>query len=683
MWYQDRYRRHLCDMHIEDWSEKFLSEFSPEEYVENLKRAKINNAMLYYQSHVGLCYFPTKVGVVHKAFIGREHLMRDLVDLCHKNDIRVTGYYSLNYNTAEHDRHPEWRMITQSGISRRCSGERDDHEPSFASLKARRYGFCCPNNMEYRAFVFEQIDEMMDYFDSDALFFDMPFWPHTCCCEKCRARWAKEVGGEMPVSPAPDTKEYALLTERKYAWMGEWVTAVTAHVKAKNPDMPVEHNYASGISSTSDNGCGEEVCLASDYAGGDLYGGAAEHSFTCKFYRNATRNQPFEYMFSRCKPALRVHTLTKSAVEMKNAVAITAAHHGATLVIDAIDPVGTMDRRVYDRIGDMFDYQAPYEPYFRGDMIEDVGIYYGIRSKTSFYGDAYNGKSCSVCAAGTLARNHIPFGVTGSYHDVMRYPVLIAPMLSQMEEKDNDRLISYVEKGGTLYISGGGNRALVETLTGGRLTGVTPSDKIYLAPTEAWQEHFGWFNPKYPLPFEGLAPVIEGIDAENVAATLTLPYTNGADAAYASIHSDPPGIPTGIPMIVVRKYGKGTVIWSAAPIEGVAYAEYREIFLKLLMTVSGINEFSMESDAPADVEMTLFRDGREFLVNAVTVCGEDAPTMRNGFSVRVRTSEKPERVELLPDRTTVEFTFEDGFTAFRTRDLNIFDMYRILLPERA
>lgn len=679
MWYQSRFRRHLCDMHIEDWNETFLSQFSPKAYLENLKRAHINNAMLYYQSHVGLCYYPTQTGVMHKALIGREHLMRDLVDLCHQNDIRVTGYYSLNYNSVEHDRHPSWRMLHPDGTSNRSRGADDAHALSFASLKAGRYGLCCPNNLDYRAFVYAQIDEMLAYFDSDALFFDMPFWPHTCYCDCCKARWAKEVGGEMPVSPAPGTADYDRLTERKYAWMGEWALAVTAYVKARRPELPVEHNYASGIASDSSNGCGEEVCFASDYAGGDLYGGMLEHSFTCKFYLNATRNQPFEYMFSRCKPALRMHTLTKSPDEMKTSVAVTSAHHGATLVIDAIDPIGTMDARVYERIGDMFDFEMPYEPYFRGSMVEDVGIYYGIRSKTSPFGDGYSSKSCAVSVANTLQRRHIPFGVTGSYHDISRYGVLIAPMLSALEAGDNARLIRYVHDGGILYLSGGGNRALIESLLGGRITGKTPTDKIYLAPACEYQPLFGWFNEKYPLPFEGFAPVIEGVNDAQVIATLTLPYTNADDARYASIHSDPPGIATKTPMILIKKVGKGTLIWSAAPLEGVAFDDYRDIFLNLLLSVRGNAPFSLSSDAPESVELTHFIDGNEIFINAVSLCNEiTSPTLR-GFSVHVATPSAPREVTLLPGGEPVAFTYENGFTIFTARDLSIFDMYRILL----
>ena len=60
---------------------------------------------------------------MHAALRGRETLMRDTVDLCHANGIRVCGYYSLNYNTWAHDRNPSWRMVEADGKSRREKGE--------------------------------------------------------------------------------------------------------------------------------------------------------------------------------------------------------------------------------------------------------------------------------------------------------------------------------------------------------------------------------------------------------------------------------------------------------------------------------------------------------------------------------------------------------------------------------
>ena len=67
--YANNFRRHLLDMHIDDWDEKFLSEFDEYAYLYNLKKAHIQCAMIYLQSHMGLCNFPTKVCREHNAFV--------------------------------------------------------------------------------------------------------------------------------------------------------------------------------------------------------------------------------------------------------------------------------------------------------------------------------------------------------------------------------------------------------------------------------------------------------------------------------------------------------------------------------------------------------------------------------------------------------------------------------------
>ena len=130
MWYTNSYRRHLCDMHIEDWNDEFLSEFDIDEYFKNIKAAHIQSAMIYLQSHVGYCYYPTKVGKVHKAFVGREYDMKKIVKKIKDSGMDTIGYYSLIYNTWAHDKFPSWKMINKDVHSRRDmyvkhSGEAD------------------------------------------------------------------------------------------------------------------------------------------------------------------------------------------------------------------------------------------------------------------------------------------------------------------------------------------------------------------------------------------------------------------------------------------------------------------------------------------------------------------------------------------------------------------------------
>jgi len=122
-WFEKSYRRHLLDMHIDDWDPVFLSEFSPEDYVANIKKANIQSPMIYFQSHVGHCYWPTKTGHMHGALKGREDLVKRLVDLCHKEGMDVIGYYSPIFDSLTHDRHPAWRMRRLDGTSEREAGD--------------------------------------------------------------------------------------------------------------------------------------------------------------------------------------------------------------------------------------------------------------------------------------------------------------------------------------------------------------------------------------------------------------------------------------------------------------------------------------------------------------------------------------------------------------------------------
>ena len=674
MWYETLYRRHLLDMHIEDWHPDFLSRFSPETYVENLKRARINYAMIYFQSHVGLCYYPTDTGTIHRAFVKQPDQMRRLVDLAHEAGIRVCGYYSLIHNTREHDAHPEWRMLEAGGQSRRERLLALGQERTEEQGRRSRYGFCCPNHPEYRAFVGGQIDEMLAYFDFDAFFFDMPFWPHTCYCEHCRALYRNRYGHDMPQEPAPHTAEYTELTQFKYEMMADFVRFVTRWVKSRRPDMPVEHNFANSIAANASQACGEGVAAQCDYVGGDLYGNLYNHSFACKYFMAASRHQPFEQMFSRCKPALASHTLTKTPDEMKTAMALTMAHHGATLVIDAIDPVGTMDSRVYDQVGDIFAFQQRYEPYFRGTMRQDMGVYYGVRSNID--GDLYGSRVCCRNIGQTLIRAHVPFGVVGSFTPLDGVKLIAAPMLSELECADNERLCRWVEEGGVLYLSGMGNAALVERLAGHKLQGMTDEKQVYIAPTQKGENLFSPFNSQYPLPFEGALPIVEAGADCMVLATVTLPWTKPAGAQFASIHSNPPGIATQFPAVTVSRYGKGQVIWSAAPIEAAEYDEYRQIWLKLLDD-TGALERTLLSDAPENVELTVFEEEYGCTLHAAVLCEESRSTPAPSFEVRLRVDAPVSGVCRMPEKTPVAFECREGWVVFRTEALHIFDMYQV------
>ena len=614
-WYKNVYRRNLVDMHIADWDEVFLSQFSVDKYYQNLVTAKIQSPMIYLQSHTGLCHYPTKSGKTHAHFAKHPRALNELIDKCKAGGMKVVGYYSLIFNNWAADTHPEWKMIDVDGKEWRDYGQ--------------RYGLCCPNNQEYRQFVLTQMQEMAELFPSlDGIFYDMPYWEVVCHCPSCKARWEKEVGGEMPQKLDWQDERWRIFVRKRQQWMAEFAMFASENSRRILPFATCEFNFAAGIACDWLAGSTEGINEACEFTGGDLYGDLYNHSFTCKYYYGITKNQPFEYMTCRCNKLLREHTISKPTIDLEAEVMLTAAHHGASLIIDAVDPVGTLDKRAYDRLGEVFSKQIPYESYMnKGELYAETAVYFDSTTQFSADGKAYN-KQCALSAARTLIENHIPVKViaNGNMDKLAQYQMIIAPALEDFENAEILKLVDYVKQGGTLYLSGKSDSRLIAEFFGGKITGETYGNSPYphifkgyievqayvSATDEKYAEFFGEFNEKYPMPVDYKLPIMEGAKGE-VKAKVILPFTDPDDPTmYASIHSNPPAKATDFPAIIEASYGKGKVIWSAAYIENDQRENYKEIFAAIV----GANvKRAVQLTASRYVENILFKDGENFYVN--------------------------------------------------------------------
>ena len=614
-WYKGIYRRNLVDMHIADWSDEFLSKFNAEEYYQNLVKAKIQSPMIYLQSHTGLCHYPTRSGKTHAYFAKHPRAMNELIDKCKDNGMHVVGYYSLIFNNWAADTHPDWEMVNNDGTTWRDHGQ--------------RYGLCCPNNEEYRAFVITQMQEMAELFPNlDGIFYDMPYWEVVCHCPACQARWEKEMGGALPKTLDWKDEKWRAFVKKRQEWMAEFAMFVSRNSKKILPFATCELNFAAGIACDWLAGSTEGINEACEFTGGDLYGDLYNHSFTCKYYYTITKNQPFEYMTCRCNKKLREHTISKPEQDLEAEVMLTAAHHGASLIIDAIDPDGGLDAGTYERLGKVFEKQIPYEKYMdKGTMYALTAVYFDSKTQFSSDGKAYN-KECAIRAGRTLIEEHIPVKVlaNGSLENLSEYQMIIAPALEDFNNPEILKFIDYVEQGGTLYLSGKSDSRLIKTFFGGNITGETYGDspfarvwkgydevQAYVVPIEAtYAEHFGEFNEKYPLPIIYKLPIMEGGDGE-IKAKIVLPYTDPDDnTMYASIHSNPPAKATDLPAIIEKNYGKGKVIWSAATIENDERENFKEIFTKI---VKANVQTKIKLQASKFVESVIFKDGDTYYIN--------------------------------------------------------------------
>ncbi|MBO6280684.1 MAG: alpha-L-fucosidase [Bacilli bacterium] len=648
-WYKGVYRRNLVDMHINDDNDLYLSRFSPVDYFNYLKNAKIQSPMIYLQAHTGLCYFPSKVCKTHKYFQKHPHAIKELIDLCKKDDMKVVGYYSLIYNNEAVISHPEWECKYENGDTYRSRGQ--------------RYGLACPNNSEYRQFVQEQIKEMAEEYNNlDGLFFDMPFWSFPCYCESCQKRYQKEYGVNPPTIVDFSNPEYLRFTKARQLWMGEFTQFVKKETNKYFPNTTVEFNFAAVIGCDYTAGSTELINETCEFAGGDLYGDLYNHSFVCKYYYQISNNQPFEYMTCRCNDLLREHTINKPLIQLENEIMLSAMHHAASLIIDAIDPDGSLDYRVSDTLSKAFSYQIPYEPFMdKGELFGEIAIYFDSGVQFDYLGHKSN-KEVAINLSKTLIENHIPYHIIANGHlnNLNRYKMIFAPSLFNFDNNERLKLIDYVNNGGLLYLSSYADKRLLKEFFDGEIIGQInrespypiidrgfPEVFSYIYPvSEKYQKYFEEFNEKYPLPLRYYLPEFK-FNVGEVTAKIIVPFTDPNDSnKYASIHSNPPGIKTEYPAIVEAKYGKGKVIYSVAPLEGEGRINYKEIIKRIIFDNY---DPLIKVKTSKYVESIIFKDNEDYYINLVDLNFFNEVVTRN-YEINLPNIDEYEFVETISNK---------------------------------
>lgn len=688
------------DMHIEDWNKSFLSKFSAKDYFESLKTARINSPMIYIQSHIGYCYWPTKTGKIHSSFIGREDEMRKLFNMCHNDGMSVIAYYSLIYNNWAYDNYPEWRMINAEGLGDRETG--------------KRYGVCCPNNIDYRKFTKNQIKEFCEYFDFEGIFLDMTFWSVLCYCDKCKKRFLEETGKDIPKTVNWNDETWVAFQKARTAWLGEFATEMSNEIKKYKPDCDIEHQYAIVLYSWR-LGVDQNIALASDYSGGDLYGGVAEHSFACKLFYNITMNQPFEYMTSRCNPNLCDHTTTKTKDALLQSVAMTYFHHGASLIIDAIDPCGTHDKRVYKLIGEIFEEVLAYEDFIKsGEQIYDAGIYFKLDGKMDL---SDNGQyvlsdkvlnapiphlDACICISNSLRKHKIPYTVLNNFKTELlkKAKILILSDVPLMTNKEIDDIKEFVKAGGKLYLSGTTALPIIEEVFGLKFNGYTEGYISYISPTTLGEPLMKDFSNDYPLMMYSPSIIMDGETKGDVLGTITLPYTTPnplnlfsrtkksehdpfveSDSncyKFASIHSNPPGIKTNLPAIIKTNYGNGCVVWSCLPIEKADRPQHSDVFASIIRDLVD-NDFAFYSNAPEEIEIIEFNSQQENqkTIGVLNTMQGDRILPIYDFEISVKSEKQPKSIICLPQNTLIPFVYDNGLVTFSVNKVHIHKMFII------
>jgi len=686
-WYERAYRRNVVDMHIGDWEERFLSQFDAEKYVEMLRLAQVQSAVVYAQSHVGLCNYPTQVGQMHRGLRGR-NVLAEVIQGCHRHGISVVVYCSVIFDRWAYDNHADWRVIRADG---------------WEAAQGSRHGLCCPNS-PYRNYAAALAEEICRQFEFEGMRFDMTFWPAVCYCRHCQERFAAEVGGDLPRVINWEDPRWVRFQRRREDWLVEFARLLTGTVKRLRPQVSVEHQASTYIGGWQ-LGVTERLARENDFLQGDFYGDGLQGSFARKLFYNLSENLPYGFETS-VSVDLGNHTAMKPVELLRAKAFASLADGGAFVFIDAIDPVGTLRPAAYERMGRIFGETKLYERYLGGALCQDVGVYLSTESKCDF---ADNGKrvedphlsgrmphleaALSVCES--LISNHVPFGVVTKRNldELSRHQIVVLPNVLMIDAEEVQALRHYVEAGGALYaskytslITQEGNRQrdfLLGDLFGVSYVGETRGGFTYVAPLANTQHLFPGYSERYPLGLNSSQLIVEARPGTQVLGRIVLPYTDPADTShFASIHSNPPGIATDYPAVVLNRFGRGAAVYVAGELESAE--PHRETFLNLLTLLGP--KLSYQAKAPKSVELTMFhqQEKRRFIISLVNFQKELPNIPVSGIKVRVRVNGKRvKRLLLLPEEKQWAYEINDDYAEFLLPELETLLMLALEYEEKS
>ena len=509
-WYTSSVWRNLVDMHIPDWNPDFMRDFDPEAYADCMVKAGVDTALVYAGNCLGICFFPTKVGHMHEGLHGRDIFGETVAALKQRGILPVT-YFNI-WSRWAYDTHPDWRIYKPNGTTTlEAPGGRRS-----------RYGCCCLNAPGYRDYVKAQFKQLAQDYDTAGFWIDMCGWHgHVCTCGHCRKRYLAETGRELPEKVDWNDPAWTAFARARERWLYDFNAMIRETVDTVRPGMTCAFQsafWASGWRA----GYSREYAGLSDYLAGDFYGDALKYSWYCKYLSNVSPNRPMEFMISRCQD-LTDHTTTKTDAELRFSANAALAQGVSFLFIDAIDPAGTLDVRLYERMGKLKKELRPLLDVWDSDArtVPDVVFCWNA---VSMIDDADNGRGIGDYerfspgtrmenAARTMIAEHLTYDFTPNLSDVPKDAVLVLSEQRCLDAAERKALRDFVEAGGRLIVTGNtgtqdhdGNPATLADLTGVEVKGWFPEDTCYLSPETAAYPLFEEATPDYPLFIKHAAP---------------------------------------------------------------------------------------------------------------------------------------------------------------------------------
>ena len=692
-WYVNSYRRNLVDMHISEYDERFLSKFDPVHYVQNLKKAHVQTAYIYTSNCLGVSFFPTKIGHPHNNLNGRD-LVAEVIDECNKNDIMpiiYTNYWSLY----AYEQHPDWRCVTPDG---KTSMEYYHYN--------KRFGVCCMNS-PFQKYMEDRIEEVVARYQTQGIWIDMTGTFMMCTCDHCKKRFFEETGFEIPEKINWNDEVWQLFIKKRYDWVAESLAGLNAAAKRAKSDIVVVHNSARYVQNHT-RCLTKEYFNKTEFVAGDYNSGRPYHSFFSKLFYQLSQHKPAEFLCPVMKE-LTDHNVMRTKNDLLTMVFSSMANNVRFGFIDALDPIGTVNDAVYDRMKEVYEEQMKFEKYLTADteVQADIGVYCSLdcpvdedENGMDNYSRIWDTRHIEINRdfAALLKKVGLPYKVItpNNLDDLKTCKLLLLSELNVISDEEKTAFETFVKEGGSLYASGeigtyDENYKKVEKGLLSDVLGVEPierdfgktyyGDKIYyISPTEKAADKFEYFTETHPLSCgkDATNYIVKAKEGAEIWAYITYPYKKeGVEKAFSSAISTPPWGRSENPALVFNRYGKGKALYSSYPLEMMKKQDQNKVLKNLLVGLLP-EDTTFKMDVPEHIEVTFLKQTKtgNYLLNVLNdqMAEENLPIYDLKISVKTA---KPKKVIDAETEKEATYQYKDGYLTVTVDKIKNYKMYII------
>lgn len=517
-----RFRQIHLDFHTSEMIEGIGADFDPDEFASTLEKARVNSITCFARCHHGWIYFDTKVHPERRHPHLTRNLLKEQIDACHKRDIRVPIYITVQWDHYTANEHPEWLVINDQG----CQIGTRPYDAGF-------YRTMCVNS-PYIDFLKAHVKEVLETLPTDGIFFDIVN-PQDCSCKYCRA--GMEAEGIEPSDPQA-RRNYGVKV------INEFKLNMTEFVRQFNKECTIFYNSGHiGPAHRSTAQAYTHFELESLPSGGWGY---MHFPLSMRYARN---------LGADCMGMTgKFHTSWGDFHSFKNPQALQfecfqmLALNAKCSIGDQLHPSGKICQTTYRLIGSVYSEVEKKEPWCRGAKpITDIAML----TPEEFYGGRLS--PAAIGASRMLQEGGHQFEIVDSSHDISGFKVVILPDNIPVSDGLAKKLEDYLAKGGSIIASyeSGLNpekTAFAIKSLGIKLKGQTPYSPDFIVPRGEIGK--GLPETEHVMYMRGLE--IEPEKGTEVLADVKVPYFNRTYKHFCSHRHAPSSGKIGYPGIVKK-----------------------------------------------------------------------------------------------------------------------------------